>query len=229
MSGGESYHLDAINNVSQGVRVLFEREGDHFRHTIHVVDGSEAIAIAVSIHELSDEGWPVSPPVQEIRELPDSVGKQLTLTGAASQAHWSATVRVVRPEVFNASERLDVLCIEFDFAARVRAAPRPLSFSYHTLGEASWVDMPFSSIPEMSSDVAMLNREPYMAFISPKLNSGLDLPLILRRFRISSPHEKSRFRRFEPIMEAPREIPATMRWQYWIAADNGNSTSSPRS
>jgi hypothetical protein len=223
---GESYQLDAVDEAGQGVRVLFEREGDHYRHTIYGLNGREKGALAVSIHELSDEGWPVSPPVQEIRELPDSNGKQLTLTGAASQAHWSATVRVVRPAVFNADRRIDakdsqavVSCIEFDFAARVRTAPLPLGFTYHTLGEASWVDMPFSSIPEMSSGAAMLSREPYMAFISPKIGPSQGLPPKSHRFQISAAHERSPARLFKPLTELPRHLPATMRWQYWIAAE----------
>jgi hypothetical protein len=223
---GESYQLDAVDEAGQGVRVFFEREGDHFRHMIFGLNGRGAVALTVSIHELSDEGWPVSPPVQEIRELPDSVGKQLTLTGAASHAHWSATVRVVRPAVFNASRRadamnpqLEVSCIEFDFAARVRAAPHPLGFTYHTLAEASWVDLPFSSIPETSSGAAMLSREPYMAFISPTIGPGHGLPPKSRRLQISAAHERSRARLFEPITEVLRELPATMRWQYWIAAE----------
>ncbi len=222
----ESYQLDAVDEAGQGVRVLFEWEGEHYRHTIYVINGSQAIAIAVSIHELSDEGWPVSPPVQEIRELPDSNGKQLTLTGAASQAHWSATVRVIRPPVFNADRGTDatdsqavVSCIEFDFAARVRTAPLPLGFTYHTLGEASWVDMPFRSIPEVSSGAAMLSREPYIAFISPTIGPGHGLPPKSHRFQISAAHERSRARLFEPLTELPRHLPATLRWQYWIAAE----------
>jgi hypothetical protein len=222
---GESYQLDAVDEAGQGVRVVFEREDDHFRHTIQVVNGNETLAIAVSIHELSDHRWPVSPPVQEIRELPDSYRKQLTLTGAASQAHWSATVRVVRPAVFNAVQRtdrttplVDISCIEFDFAVRVRTAPQPLGFTYRRLGEASWVDMPFSPFSEISSGIAMLSRERFMAFISPKIDTDAGLPPKSRRFQISAAHEKSRARLFEPISEIPRELPATMRWQYWIAA-----------
>jgi hypothetical protein len=116
-------------------------------------------------------------------------------------------------------------CVEFDIAARVRAMPRPLSFCYQALDDASWSDTKFFSVfPELSVGISLLSSDPYLGIISPRLNSDPDLPTVSRRFNVVLRKKSQRQRVFEPIFGVPQVFPLTLRWQYWVAAEKQSAT-----
>jgi hypothetical protein len=128
--------LDAINTRGVGVRVAFGRTGDRFSHALYGIRRSDIVEVARSVDQEDFEGWPLSPPVQELREVPDDSGRpMLLLLGSAAYGHWSATVRTTGLDQGNPY-------LEFDIAVRLHRSPAYIGVAYESLEGTTWTGMP---------------------------------------------------------------------------------------
>ncbi len=74
-----------------GLRVVFARDGDRWRHEVELTTGAMAESVLLqSIEGGSDPDWPASPPVQEIQIDRLAAGRAVALAvGMAGTAYWS--------------------------------------------------------------------------------------------------------------------------------------------
>lgn len=118
--------LEALDQQGNGLRVVFEKHGDRWRHTIERVQhGLGTVALASLEGDAADD-WPPSPPFQELsREtLPDG-RTVLFLVGRAGTSHWSASI-----EAEHAPPAL-----VFDIACRHTQRPQQLGSAYSKLAK----------------------------------------------------------------------------------------------
>jgi len=199
-----THQLDAINSLGVGVRIAFHRNGDCFAHTIYGVHKDRIDAILNSVDDLDASGWPLSIPVQEIRETPfPSGGTALVLMGAAASGHWSATVRPVHFDDANP-------CLEFDVAVRLTRSPAYLGACYELQGEAAWAGD--------YSHMAFASLKPHGLVISRPLGSRNPSSEQLDLLQTRPDPVAPRLRRITPAASLPQQYPATHRWQYGIAS-----------
>jgi hypothetical protein len=201
--------LDAVNALGVGVRVSLRRVGDRFTQTIYGVHRNQIDPILKSVEDADYEGWPICPPLQELRELTDVDGsRSILLLGSAAYGHWSASVRSMRFRKGNPN-------LEFDVAVRLHRAPAFLGFAFETFPEANWIDMQFDHPPGF----AFAHREKHALLISA-LSEDIDEPSqapsdFLKAFSDQGAPNR---RLFLPATPLPTQYPATYRWRYCIAS-----------
>lgn len=206
--------LDAVNEWGDGVRVGFQRIGDRYSHTLYAVSGGKADAIVQSVDDDDVQGWPLSPPVQELREATDPDGNRtLLLMGAAAAGHWSASAAIKRR-----GDRDPFLAL--DVAVRLARPPAYLGAAYDADDFTQWDDLP--------GGLALPHRDGRVLWITAALDQEVrdragKNPL--ESLRASRDAERPRRRRFEPTAPLPSTYPATYRWQYEVAL--GAAVSSP--
>jgi hypothetical protein len=211
--------LDAVNERGDGVRVGFRRIGDRFAHTLYGVLGGESLAIVKSVDDADDQGWPLSIPVQELREANDAEGKPtILLMGAAAAGHWSASVAIAQR-----GDRDPYLA--FDVAVRLARPATYLGVAYDVDDQSRWVDLPGA--------LAIAQRDQHALWIT----AGLDGPTSdatgknpFELLQACGDARRSQCRRFQPTAPLPTTFPATYRWRYEIshaAAATSPARSSP--
>lgn len=123
----ERQQLEALDQQGNGLRVVFEKRGDRWRHTIaRVEQGVGEVALASLEGDAADD-WPPSPPFQELsRETLPNGRTVLFLVGRAGTSHWSASVETA----------LDPPQLIFDIACRHTQAPQQLGSAYSRLAES---------------------------------------------------------------------------------------------
>ncbi|RIK76440.1 MAG: hypothetical protein DCC67_13910 [Planctomycetota bacterium] len=189
--------LDALDELGRGIRLSFEWRGDRYGHTICGVNGDEAVPIAVSVDERGSGDGPLSPPVQEIREIADATGgRQLMLIGAAAGAHWSMTVRAAAEE----NQRY----LEFDVAVRVQKPPAPLGIALDAVAPAEWIDLP-------SGEVAC-RRDRRLLFVALTPTAAAQRPPAAAQRAAGAAQRRI----LPPPLGLPRTFPSTIRWRYRI-------------
>jgi hypothetical protein len=205
MATNEPYYLDAVNSRGMGVRVTFEWTRDRYSHTIYGIRKGHADAVANSVEDERFDEWPLSPPIQELRESLDSAGQRtLLLMGSAAYGHWSATARV---EHFDAENPY----VEFDVAVRLHRSPAYLGVAYDTLNEATWTGMP--------GGLAFIHCEPHALVIAAPLGSiEVDSPAPTDLLKAFPAPDMPNRRWFLPAAPLPAQYPATFRWQYCVAS-----------
>jgi hypothetical protein len=201
--------LDAVNQRGVGVRVSLHRIGDRFAQTIYGIRKNTVDPILKSVEDADYEGWPLCPPLQELRELADVDGnRSLLLLGSAAYGHWSASIRSVQFSQANP-------CLEFDLAVRLHRAPAYLGVAFEALPDANWIDMQF----DQASGLAFAHREKHALVISAPLEeieTASQAPSdFLKAF--SDQGDPNR-RLFLPATPLPKQYPATYRWRYCIAS-----------
>lgn len=203
MPAESTTQLDAVDHRGDGVRVEFSRIGDRYAHTIYGVRGDSAVPIVSSVEDADYEGWPLSPPLQELRELTDDAGdRTLLLLGSAAYGHWSASIRSATFARANPY-------LEFDVAVRLHRAPAYLGVAYETVAGANWID---------TGDLAFPQRDPHALCICAPL-SKTDADSTARSERLKAfpdPNTPNR-RLYLPTTPMPERFPNTYRWRYWIA------------
>jgi hypothetical protein len=107
---------------ADGIRVVFFRAGDRYAHRVEVWDARQGAWCSEweSVEGTPDEGWPASPPLQQLHVEQRPEGKVALLIGMAGRTHWSAAVEVVRVGGVPSGPRI----IRFDVAARVSQGNR---------------------------------------------------------------------------------------------------------
>jgi hypothetical protein len=205
MAAKEPYQLDAVNSRGVGVRLAFERCKDRLSHTLYVIRRGAVDAVARSVDDKDFEGWPLSLPVQELREAECAAGqKTLLLMGSAAFGHWSATVHVAH---FDATSPY----IEFDVAVRLHRSPAYLGAAYEAIDGATWIGTP--------GGVAFAQRAPHSLVIAAPLHSSEGDAYAptdsLKAFQ--SPHHANTWL-FLPADDLPTTYPATFRWKYCVAS-----------
>lgn len=208
MNAGPETQLDAVNSRGVGVRVALRRIGDRFAHTISGIRRDRIDAIVESVEDADYQGWPLSPPLQELRDLTDAAGNHsLLLLGSAAYGHWSATIRSARSAHFAKEDPY----LEFDIAVRLHRAPAYLGIAYQAVTDASWLEMP--------SGLTFAKRGPHAMGISAPLNEAVAFSTPPSDLLKAFVGETSPTRRvFLPATPLPGNYPATYRWRYWIAA-----------
>jgi hypothetical protein len=201
--------LDAVNPRGVGVRVSLQRIGDRFAQTIHGVRKSGIDPILKSVEDADYEGWPLCPPLQELREVTDVDGnRSLLLLGSAAYGHWSASSRSVQFAQSNPY-------LEFDVAVRLHRAPAYLGVAFETLPEANWIDMQF----DQPSGLAFAHQKKHALVISAPLD---ELEAASRTpsdfLKAFSDQGAPNRRLFLPATPLPKQYPATYRWRYCIAS-----------
>jgi hypothetical protein len=197
--------LDAINTRGVGVRVAFGRTGDRFSHALYGIRRSDIVEVARSVDQEDFEGWPLSPPVQELREVPDDSGRpMLLLLGSAAYGHWSATVRTTGLDQGNPY-------LEFDIAVRLHRSPAYIGVAYESLEGTTWTGMPGGLAFAHSIPHALVISAPLQ---SPEAESRAPTDL-LKGFE--APGKPNR-RLFLPATPLPTRYPVTFRWQYCVAS-----------
>lgn len=193
--------LDAVNPRGVGVRISLQRMGDRFAHTIYGVRHDTIDPIIASVEDADYEGWPLSPPLQELRESTDAEGNRaLLLLGSAAYGHWSVSISSKFVHVRSP-------CIEIDLAVRLHRAPAYLGTAYELVGNGNWIDHVFT----------VAKRDPHRLLItaSPEDVTGTVTPSdLLKAF----PGEAPSRRLFLPARQLPQHYPGSYRWRYIIAA-----------
>lgn len=205
MAAKESYHIDAINSRSIGVRVMFEWVGDRYSQTLYGVRKDAVDAIVRSVDDEDFEGWPLSFPIQELREVENAaVQRALLLMGSAAYGHWSATVQVAHFDDANPY-------IEFDIAVRLHRLPAYLGIAYRTIEGATWTGTP--------GGLAFAHRAPHTIAIAAPLECREDDAYAPTDFvkAFESPHDANAWL-FLPASPVPTTYPATFRWKYCVAS-----------
>jgi hypothetical protein len=203
MATGEPIYLDAVNDRGVGVRVAFTRIGDLFSQTLYGIRGSQVVEVACSVDREDFDGWPLSPPVQELREVPDDSGRPtLVMLGSAAYGHWSATVRTAYFDQANPY-------LEFDTAVRLHRRPAYIGIAYDAMAGTTWTGT--------HGGVAFAQRDPHALVISAPLESAESCAPtdLLKGFE--APGMPTR-RLFFPATPLPMRYPATFRWQYCVAS-----------
>jgi hypothetical protein len=200
--------LDAVNEQGDGVRVGFRRIGDRYAHTLYGVRGGESLAIVESVDDADDQGWPLSLPVQELREATDAASNRtLLLMGAAASGHWSVSVSTTRY-----GDIAPEFALVFDVAVRLHWTPSYLGAAYDTVQGAEWIDV--------SDRLAFPKKGKHALCISAFDHTEVEATrddvvgfLSVDRDRL---HPDRRL--FLPELPLPIEYPATYRWRYSIAS-----------
>ncbi|HEX6964067.1 MAG TPA: hypothetical protein VF175_19520 [Lacipirellula sp.] len=205
MAANKPYKLDAVNNRGVGVRVAFERVSDRFSQTLYGLRKDAVDAVAHSVDDKDFEGWPLSFPVQELREVENAAAQRaLLLMGSAAYGHWSATVQVTHFDDANPY-------IEFDVAVRLHRAPAYLGIAYKTIEGATWTGTP--------GGLAFAHRPPHSIVIAAPLKwteGDVYAPTdFVKAFE--SPHDANAWL-FLPASPLPSTYPATYRWKYCVAS-----------
>lgn len=119
MAGRTGGSLGPVVLEEAGLRLVFERRGDRYRHAVAVVDDATWLPVVESVEGTSEDEWPSSPPLEELHLEPGPSGRNVALlVGRSGRAHWSASA-----EIFVLSTDDSIAArITFDVACR---APRP--------------------------------------------------------------------------------------------------------
>jgi hypothetical protein len=206
MATGEPTYLDAVNKRGFGVRVSFRQAGDLFGHTIWGVRPDGVDPVAESVEDGDYEGWPLSFPVQELREASGPEGtRALLLIGSAAYGHWSASVRAGVIHKTNP-------CIELDVAVRLHRNPAYLGAAYEIVNDGLWKDSPFDQC------VAAGSWGTQRILITSSPNDGRDVHPATGGLKSFPGDNRPDRRLFLPTAPLPRSYPATYRWRYVIAA-----------
>ncbi|MBA3482589.1 MAG: hypothetical protein H0T51_12310 [Pirellulales bacterium] len=200
--------LDAVDRSGGGVRVVFDWDGDRFRHAIYGVRGKRAEPLFASVESSTDKAWPISPSLQQLHVQDNAAsGKLLFLTGMAGQSHWSVSVSVQTatwPSELEIGDLPAQYCLAFDVAVRVKQLPEQIGSAYEPCGNAKWLDMDaFTSA----------HKPPFAAAISGALD-GTTAPSA--KLSIITPPDRPACRRFTSPLNFAQNLPTTIRWQYWI-------------
>jgi hypothetical protein len=206
MATGEPIYLDAVNERGFGVRISFRQVGDRFGHMIWGVRPDRVDPVAESVDDADYEGWPLSPPVQELREANGPEGSRaLLLIGSAAYGHWSASIR---PGVIHKINP----CIELDVAVRLHRSPAYLGAAYEIVNEGTWKDFPYDYCLTAGSWGTQ------RILITSFPNDVKDPPPSTDSLKSFPGDSKPDRRLFLPAAPLPRSYPATYRWRYVIAA-----------
>lgn len=123
--------VESLDDAGQGVRVVFAREGDRWRHCVEFVKGECAENAWASVEGTPEMLWPASPAIQECHLQEGPHGPCLLAVGQAGKSHWSLSV----------SRSPNRTAVAFDIACRVRQSPEFLGSTYlaasETLASAS--------------------------------------------------------------------------------------------
>ncbi len=122
--------MSAVDHDGRGLRVVFTKHDDRWRHVIERVAGDQATLVLQSQEGDAMAAWPASPPFQELSDetLPDG-RRVLFLVGKAGTSHWSASIEAA----------LDPPRLIFDIACRHSQQPAQLGSAY--AGASSAVEL----------------------------------------------------------------------------------------
>lgn len=191
----------ATGLVAGSIRVVFEFAGDRYLSRIEVESRGEWLPIMESVEGTSQDHWPPSPPLQDLRleERPPH-SRNALLVGKAGQSHWSLSVLA---DFTN--ERLT-----FEAACRARAVPTSLGSEFRIPGAAD----------PTPGGLAWALRTEERAFVLAPLGASLCRTLD----RDSSPGEDRgspfaeacRSLRIEPATPLSGPTPCTVQWGWTI-------------
>jgi hypothetical protein len=201
-------HLDAVNDDESGVRVLFYREGDRYRHALQSLHAGMVQSVVSSVDDVTHDEWPISPPYQDLRKVADTEGQpSLLLVGSAAHGHWSASVRVVRRSAGS--------ILDFDIAVRLHRLPEFLGMAYDAVSDACWIDLPGGLAMPMRGKIALWITAPHERSEAEDAQAAFH-PLA-RLKALQDPAYPNR-RLYLPTPPLPERFPATYRWRYQVAA-----------
>jgi hypothetical protein len=94
--------IESVDERGSGVRVVFYKPdwaADRYGHVIAVVENSgqaqEKVVPQLYSGETSRDGWPVSPPLQNLAIELRPEGAVALLVGMSGQSHWSASFEAI--------------------------------------------------------------------------------------------------------------------------------------
>lgn len=102
------------------LRLQFERVRDRHGHSIEVVRDGASATVFSSVEDEERDGWPSSPPLQQVRIEHRPEGPVALAIGMARKAHWSVSVELTR----------DRPGFRFDVACRSPGPPSHLASCY---------------------------------------------------------------------------------------------------
>jgi hypothetical protein len=203
MPSDQPLQLDAVDQRGLGVRVAFHLVGDRYGHTLSAVRGDQIAPLLSSVEDVDQQGWPLSPPVQEIREVADAEGaRTLLLIGAAAHGHWSAGVRSFKHNVAGHF-------LEFDVAVRLTRLPSHLGAAYELAEGARWINLPAGQVYAAQGDAELA----VMASLDDAVAAS-KRPSELLKSSLNAGHPQRRT--FCPDFSQLADFPATFRWKYWV-------------
>ncbi len=154
--------LECLDGGGQGIRALFQKSGDRFRHTIFSVRDGVAVPLLMSVEGTPNEVVPSSPPFAELHQQ----DKTLFLSGATTQGHWSMSVEVAEGRLL------------FDVACRAKSQASNLGSLYCVLAANYVLEPGDATESELGKDVLR---------ISPLSQGASDYPSTLRwRYSLAS-------------------------------------------
>ncbi|HWA98301.1 MAG TPA: hypothetical protein VG713_07405 [Pirellulales bacterium] len=110
---------DSASLTAGSLRVLFERQGDRWSHSVEALDDDAWVTVLESVEGTPSDPWPPSPPLQQLHIESRDGHDVLLLLGMAGQSHWSLAVTAERE------------ALVFDVACRCRAMPEQVGSAYH--------------------------------------------------------------------------------------------------
>lgn len=147
MSQAATWSLNCEIDTGRVLMIEFAPAGPQLAHTLSLYDGEELLDRWSSTEAMDSNGWPVSPPVQEIQ--PQAINNVLLAVGRAGASHWSMSVHVEAHQP----------ALIFDVACRVKSKPGHLGSAYRrdfAVGSPMLTIEPFgeiySEIGETASD-----------------------------------------------------------------------------
>ena len=118
MSQAATWSLNCEIDVGRVLVIEFAPAGQQLAHTLSLYVGEELVERLNSTEAMDGNGWPVSPPIQEIQ--PQAIHNVLLAVGRAGLSHWSMSVHVEAHQP----------ALIFDVACRVRSKPGHLGSAY---------------------------------------------------------------------------------------------------
>lgn len=129
--------LETAVAADRRLRLIFDWRHDRFGHTVELVAGGQIVRLLASAEGTHRDGWPLSPPLQQLHvENRDSGHRVALLVGMAGTDHWSMSVET-------APER-DIPCLSFDVACRVTSGATPLRSVYQFAASSADVEIAHS-------------------------------------------------------------------------------------
>lgn len=93
--------IECLDAQGHGIRVVFQKEGDRFSHTVFSVGNGDERPLLSTVEGSADDFSPPSPPFAELHQQ----GEMSFLSGATTLGHWSMSV-----ELRDGKIRFDAAC-----------------------------------------------------------------------------------------------------------------------
>lgn len=189
MTNKEPIRLNIVGEKGAGLAVEFVWSQDRYAHRLLYLSPTDEQVLLHSREGDPKEGWPSSPPIQQLRRHVSTPDREVLLgLGMAGNSHWSLSV-----ESMNSPPTL-----LFDVACRLR-------------GPYAWL----GSTYEFDADRLQPHFQIHSAHVLPNVHIGCQGSDAENRVSIVGSHETPSLEvRLEPTTQ--RSEQRTLRWQYHV-------------